>query len=170
MDDPFKDLPEIPEGALEPEEEASQQALAVAEAFFTAAKTGDARAVWDLFSENARNYVVNVAQERGMAVDLASRLRLGTASDAELDDFLAELIAGLQKDLSGVDFNRLAFESKVEPEAPMQVRVNYLQSIGPLVAELQTAIPAGSIVLSYDAEEWRVERLVPRPGGDRPTA
>lgn len=167
MDDPFKDLPEQPPGELLPEEAASEGALAVAESFFNALKSGDGRALWDLFSENARNYIINIGQERGMEFELASRLRAGTASDEELDDFLADLVAGIQRDLAGLDFARLALESKVEPEAPMMVRVTFLQSLGPMIDELQTAIPAGALVLSLEDSQWRLERIVPRPGQER---
>ena len=74
------------------------------------------------------------------------------------------MLLGIQKELTGVDFARLAFESKVEPEAPMQVRVNYLVQVGPQVDELQTAIPAGSILLTLQEEQWKVEWLLPISG------
>ncbi len=166
-DQPFGDLPDEPEGDLEPEEVASEGALAVAEEFFAAVSTGDGRAVWNLFSDTAQAYIINIGHERGMDFDLASRLRAGTATDEEMNDFLGDLLAGIQHDLSGVDFPRLAFESKAEPEAPMQVRVNYLVQIGPEAQEFQTAMPAGSIVLSLQEGEWKIERLVPRPGADQ---
>ncbi|MFN2388972.1 MAG: hypothetical protein ABR575_05125 [Actinomycetota bacterium] len=150
---------------MEPEEIASEGALAVAETFFRALAAGDRGALWALFSETAQAYIINLGLERGMDFDLASRLRSGSASDEEMDGFLGDLISGIQKDLSGVDLARLAFESKAEPEAPLQVRVTYLVQLGPQVADVQPAIPAGAIVLSLQNEEWRIERLVPGPGG-----
>ena len=161
----MSDLPDDdPDQSLEPEEVASEGALATAEAFFAALAAGDARAMWDLFSDSARAYIISLGHERGMDFDFASRLRAGTASEAESQDFLSDVLLGIQKDLTGVDFSRLAFESKVEPEAPMQVRVNYLVQVGPQVDELQTAIPAGSILLTLQEEQWKVERLLPISG------
>ncbi len=167
---PFGDVPEGPEGEPEPEELASEGALAAAEDFFNAVAVGDARRVWDLFSDTAQAYIINIGHERGMDFDLASRLRSGTASEEEVDDFLGDLLAGIQRDLSGIDFSRLAFESRAEPEAPMQVRVNYLVQLGPQVQQLQTAIPAGAIVLSLEGDEWKIERLLPGPAGGTPPA
>lgn len=168
MDDPAPD----PRGPTpEPEEEASEEALATAEAFFVAVQQHDARAIWDLFTERAKAYVVNLGQDRGMDIDLASRLRRGTASDEELDTFLEDLLAGIQKDLQDIDLTRVALESKAIPESPFQVRVTYLVQVGVEQEGLQAAIPAGSLVLSHEEQEgWKVERLVPRPGDEPPQA
>ena len=162
--DPFANLPEQPEAEEEAVEEASEGALAVAEQFLLTISSGNAREMWDMFSETAQAYIIGLGHERGMDFDLASRLRSGTTSDEELDQFLGDLMLGIQHDLAGLDFSRMAFESKVEPEAPMQVRVNYLVQLGPEIEGIQTAIPAGSILLSLQNEQWKVERLVPRPG------
>lgn len=162
------DMPEGPEATdpdPEPLEEASEGALQLAEAFLLTVASGDARKMWELFSETAQAYIIGLGHERGMDFDLTSRLKAGTASEEEWDTFLGDLIFGIQHDLSGLDFSRLAFESKAEPEAPMQVRVNYLVRLGPEMEGMQTAIPAGSILLSFQYDEWKVERLIPRPGG-----
>lgn len=153
---------------LEPEEEASEHALAAAESFLGAIAIGDADAMWNLFSDNAKAYIINLGHERGMDFDLASRLRSESASETETAEFRADLMAGLQRDLAGVDFTKLAFDSKAEPEAPMQVRVNYLVQIGAEVDDMLTAIPAGAIVLSLQDEVWKVERLIPGPGPGSP--
>lgn len=160
MDDPFE---ELPPGStpLEPEEVASQGALAAAETFLAAIAAGDAREVWSLFSISAQAYIINLGVQRGMDFDLASRLRSGVATTEETDVFLGDLLGGLQRDLAGVDVSRVAMESKAAPEAPMQVRVNLLVQLGPQMSDLQTAIPAGGIILSLENEIWRVERLVP---------
>lgn len=154
---------------LEPEEEASEGALAVAEAFLAAITRGDSEAVWELFSDTAHAYIIGLGHERGMDFELASRLRTGTATHAEASEFHADLLAGLQRDLAGVDFERLAFDSKAEPEAPMQVRVNYLVQIGPEVEQMLTAIPAGAMILSLQDEEWKIERLIPGPPRPAPS-
>ncbi len=127
-----------------------------------------------MFSGSAQAYIINLGIQRGMDFDLASRLRSGVATTEETDDFLGDLLAGLQRDLVGIDLTRVAFESKASPEAPMQVRVNLLVQLGPELDALQTAIPAGSIVLSLEDEVWRVERLLgagaTRPGLRRAVA
>lgn len=147
----------------EPEEIASEGALAAAQAFFAALAARRADAVWAAFSDRARDYIINVGHERGMDFDLAARLRAGSASEQEMESFLADLLAGLERDLRGVDLSRLAFEAKAEPEAPMQVRVNYLVTIGPQIEGVQTAIPAGSLVLALEEDGWKLERIEPRP-------
>lgn len=167
-EEPPSEMPDLPgdtNSDLEPLEEASEGALQVAEQFLLTVASGDARKMWELFSETAQAYIIGLGHERGMDFDLTSRLRAGTASEEEWDNFLGDLIFGIQHDLSGLDFTRLVFESKAEPEAPMQVRVNYLVRLGPEMEGMQTAIPAGSILLSYQYDQWKVERLVPRPGG-----
>lgn len=127
-----------------------------------------------MFSGSAQAYIINLGIQRGMDFDLASRLRSGVATTEETDEFLGDLLAGLQRDLVGIDLTRVAFESKASPEAPMQVRVNLLVQLGPELNALQTAIPAGSIVLSLEDEVWRVERLLgagaTRPGSSGPPA
>lgn len=147
-------------------EVASEEALRTAERFFDALVEGDSRSLWDLFSEQARAYIINIGHERGMDFDLASALRAGTAAVEDMEDFLADLLAGIRHDLTGVDLERLALESVAEPESPMRVRVTYLVELGPRLDELQPAIPAGSLVLVLEDEGWRVDRLVPRPGND----
>jgi hypothetical protein len=149
---------------LEPEEEASEGALAAAESFLGAITSGNGDAVWEMFSDTAQAYIINLGHERGMDFDLSSRLRTDTATEAERFEFRSDLLAGLQRDLAGVDFERLAFDSKAEPEAPMQVRVTYLVQIGPEEEQMLTAIPAGAIVLFLQDEVWKVERLIPGPG------
>lgn len=134
--------------------------MAAAEAFLGALFTGDARAAWHMFSASAQAYIINLGVQRGMDFDLASRLRGGVATTEETDAFLGDLLAGLQRDLVGIDPARIAFESKASPEAPMQVRVNLLVQLGPEMDQLQTAIPAGAVVLSLEDEAWRVERLI----------
>lgn len=150
----------------EPEEIASEGVLEVAERFFAAIAANDADLVWELFTQRARDYIISVGHERGMDFDLASRLRSDTATADERADFLGDLLEGLRRDLRGVELDRLALESKAEPEAPMQERVHYLVQIGPEMEGIQTAIPAGSLVLSLENEVWRVERLEPVPSGE----
>ena len=155
---------DLPEDGLLPEEEASRAVLDAAELLLLAIATGDHRALWDMLSEGARAYVLNIAVERGMDFDLGSRIRQGTASDAELDDYLTDLLEGIRRDLKGVDLSRLAFESKAEPHAPMQVRVTYFLQMEAAIGDIRPAIPAGSLIMIYEGGAWKVERLIPKPG------
>ena len=49
---------------------------------------------------------------------LVARLRDGTASDAERNEFLMDLIAGLRADLAGNDLDALEYEEDAEPPEP----------------------------------------------------
>lgn len=153
-----------PAGEAVPEDEATAQALAAAERFFQAIAAGDNRALWDSFSEDARAYVVNIALERGMDMDFASRLRDGTAGDAEFDEYTSDLLAGVRADIGNLDYANLAFEAAADPHAPEQLRVTYLVQMSEAIGGVQTAIPAGSLLMTEDRGEWKVQRLVPKPG------
>ncbi len=118
------------EHGLTPMEIASDEPLKAAERFFQALAGDDARGLWDCFGEQARSYVLNVGLERGMDFDLNSRLRQGTATDQEFEEFMGDLLQGVRRDLRGVDIQRLAFESQVEPETTLRVRVTYLVTLG----------------------------------------
>lgn len=150
--------------AQDPAEEASAGAIAAAERFFSAIATNDHRAMWAELSDDARNYVINLALERGMDFDFASRLRDGTAGEEEFDEYTRDLLSGLRADIGDLDFSQLAFEATAEPHAPDQVRVTYLIQMREAIGELQSAIPAGSLLMAYDGIQWKVERLVPKPG------
>jgi hypothetical protein len=145
------------------EEVASEGALAAADEFLQLVSLGDADGVWGMFSSSAQAYIVNLGIQRGMDFDLASRLRAGVATTEENQAFLEDLLLGIHRDLAGLDLGRVAFESTASPEAPMRVRVNLLVQIGPDVAELQTAVPAGAIILALEDDVWRVERLITKP-------
>lgn len=150
--------------ATDPAEDASAGAIAAAERFFSAIATKDHRAMWAELSDDARNYVVNLALERGMDFDFAGRLRDGTAGEEEFDEYTRDLLWGIRADIGELDFSRLAFEATAEPHAPDQVRVTYLVQMSEAIGDVQSAIPAGSLVMTYDGVQWKVERVVPKPG------
>lgn len=154
----------VTDDELTPEEESSQEVLAAAERFFEALANGDGRALWAVMSDDARAYVLNIAVERSMEFDLYSRLRDGTASEEEVDSYLADLLEGIRADLQGVKLDRLAFESAAEPESPMRMRVTYLMRMDATIGGVETAIPAGSLIMVHEDGEWKMDRLVPRPG------
>jgi hypothetical protein len=91
-------------------------------------------------------------------------LRQGTATDEEFEEFIGDFLQGVRRDLRGVDIQRLAFESQVEPETVLRVRVTYLVTLGEPGVGFATAVPAGSLVMVLEDGDWKVERVVPRPG------
>lgn len=132
--------------------------------FLRAVARGDGDAIWSLFSERARAFVVNRALERGMDFDLASRLRSGTATQEEVDEYRGFLAAGLQRDLGDVDVEAVELEAEPEPDTTDGVRVRYLTRLDFAVGGASQTIPAGSVLLLREGDAWRVDRLVPRPG------
>lgn len=149
----------------EPDDEASAAAVAAAERFFAALAAWDHRALWEEFSEDARAYVINLALERGMDFDFAGRLREGTAGEEEFDEYARDLLAGIRADLGDVASSQLQFEAAAEPSAPDKLRITYLVAMSGALGDVPAAIPAGSLLMSHDGGRWRVDRLIPKPGG-----
>lgn len=146
------------------DEETRRAVVEAAERFFEAVGQHDLRGFWGRMSESARAYVLELALDRGMDFDLNSRLRQGTATDEEFDTYLDELLEGIKKDLRGVDLERLAFEAAPEPDVPGKVRVTYLTRMDAMLGDVQATLPAGSLMMTEEGGEWKVDRLVPRPG------
>lgn len=143
-------------------EDDAEELRRTARDFFTAVAEDDGRRLWDLLSEDARAYVLNIAIESGMEFDKGSRLRQGTASQEEWDEYLDALVGGIRVDLQGVDLERLTFSLHREPEVPREVRVRYLVQVGG--EEDGHRIPAGSLRMIREDGRWQVLRLVPKPG------
>jgi hypothetical protein len=149
---------------MTPEEDASSAALAAAERFFMSVLYGDRQALWDLFSAGARQFIVRRGVERGLDPGLGASVSSGQIGGEAAAAFLADLLAGIRKDLEHVDLSDLAFDSVAEPHAPLQVRVTYLQTLGTTTGPAISAFPAGSLLMILEDDRWKVERLVPRPG------
>jgi hypothetical protein len=90
---------------------------------------------------------------------LVARLRDGTASDGERDEFLADLINGLRADLAGNDLDALVYEEDAEPMEPGRARVVILV---PVAVGFGGNLPVGSVELATEEAEWRIQRLVPQ--------
>ena len=127
--------------------------------FVDAVIWGDHQTVWDLLAAEGRETVLRVALDRGMAEALAERLRDGTATNAERNEFLVELVYGLRNDLHGKDLDSLEYALDSEPTEPGQARVVLT---APMPAELGGGLPVGWAELSQVGERWMVERLTPR--------
>lgn len=141
-----------------------REAREVAERFFDTIRDDDPRGLWALFSEDAQAYVLNLAVERGMDFDLSSAIRQGTAPDEDLDAYLEGLAEGIRRDLKGVDLDKLVFETKPHPDSPGHIRVVYLLQVEMAIGDVRPTIPAGSLDMVQNDGEWRVQRLIPKPG------
>ncbi len=142
----------------------TQSALETAREFVDAVVWGEHRKVWDLMGIEARTTVLKVASDRGMDEALVARLRDGTASDAERDEFLADLINGLRADLAGNDLDALEYEEDPTPQEPGRARVVVLV---PVAVGFGGNLPVASVELAMESStngeaEWRIQRLVPQ--------
>jgi len=125
---------------------------------------GEHRRVWELMGLEARTTVLKVATNRGMDEGLVARLRDGTASVAEQDEFLVDLVNGLRADLAGNDLDALQYEDDAEPLEPGRARVVITV---PVAMGFGGNLPVGSVELATEPStegeaEWRIERLVPQ--------
>ncbi len=135
------------------------EAVETTKMFVDAVTWGDHQRVWELLSAEGQATVLKVAVSHGMDEGSAERLRDGSASAAERNKFLVDLLYGLRNDLQGNDVDDLDYESDTDPAEASRARVTVLARIP---AELGAGLPVGSAELSHDGERWRVERLVPR--------
>jgi hypothetical protein len=138
--------------------------LDAAREFVDAVVWGEHRKVWLLMGIEARTTVLKVASDRGMDEALVARLRDGTAGDAERDEFLMDLIAGLRADLAGNDLDALVYEEDAQPPEPGRARV--VISV-PVAIGFGGNLPVASVELAEESStsgesEWRVQRLVPQ--------
>ena len=129
-----------------------------ARAFVDAVIWGEHNLVWELLGLEARTTVLKVAVARGMDEALAARLRDGTASGPEREEFLADLVNGLRNDLSGNDLDNLEFELDTAPNEPGRARVVVQTPLNPLLGGY---LPAASVDLADEAGRWKVDRLLP---------
>lgn len=144
--------------------DAGLSALETAQAFVDAIVWGEHMKIWELMGIEARTTVLKVASNRGMDEALVARLRDGTASVAERDEFLADLLNGLRSDLSGNDLDALEYEEDAEPPEPGRARV--VVSV-PVAVGFGGNLPVASVELATEPSttgeaEWRIERLVPQ--------
>jgi hypothetical protein len=144
--------------------EAVNSPLDVAREFVDAVVWGEHRKVWDLMGIEARTTVLKVASDRGMDEALGARLRDGTASDGERDEFLGDLINGLRSDLAGNDLDALEYEDDATPQEPGRARVVILV---PVAVGFGGNLPVASVELATEPSttgdaEWRIQRLVPQ--------
>lgn len=135
--------------------------LDAARAFVTAIAWGEHRRVWELLASDGRRTVLRVAVARGMDEGLAARLGGGTASEAEFDHFLADLINGLRADLAGTDLDSIGYQD--DPVGHDGGHA-WILLTSPMPPELGGDVPVGTVEMAAEEGVWHVERLSPRPG------
>ncbi len=135
-----------------------------ARAFVDAVVWGEHNLVWELLAADARTTVLKVAVNRGMDEQLAARLRDGTASGPEREEFLADLVNGLRNDLAGNDLDNLEYELDASPHEPGRARVVVQAPLNPLLGGY---LPAASVELSDEGGHWKIDRLLPLTSQER---
>ena len=136
-------------------------ALETAQAFISAIAWGEHRRVWELLGDEGRTTVLRVAATRGMDQSLATRLRDGTASAEEQEEFLGDLLNGLRADLAGNDLDTVKYEVDPEGTSPGRARVKLLAAL-PEPLAIGGDLPVGTVELVDENGGWRVDRLVPQ--------
>ncbi|MBW3575513.1 MAG: hypothetical protein KY450_11690 [Actinobacteria bacterium] len=133
----------------------------VAKEFVDAIAWGEHHRVWDLLSAEGRGTVMRVGVAQGMDEGLVVRLRDGTATTAEREDFLGDLVKGLRADLAGNDLDALEAELDTPADAaPGTARVLLVAPLPPVLN--LPGLPAATVELVEESGAWRVERIIPR--------
>lgn len=133
-------------------------AVEVARSFVDAVVWGEHSKIWTLFSQVGRDRVLSAGSRGGLDAVMAQRIRGGTSSQHELDDFLSGLVRGLRVDLSAADLDDIEVAPEVEALSDGQVRA-FLIVPAPFHSE---AWPVGSLDLTWHKPTWLVDRLTPR--------
>ena len=134
----------------------------VTRSFIQAVAWGEHHLVWDLLSSEAQRVVMGIATSRGMPEPLAARLRDGTATQAELDQFRGDLVNGFRADLLAIDIDALEYEAVEGVLEPGTARVLLVVPVPDPI--LGSGLPAASVELSQQGEDWKVDRLISRLG------
>lgn len=135
-----------------------EEAVAAASEFVEAVVWGEHNKVWSLLGTAGRDEVLEVATKRGMDEGLAERLRSGTGSQSETDEFLADLVNGLRAELAGNDLDHITYE--VDPGQAGDGTAVVTMHV-PLHPNLGGTLPIGTLQMSTADGGWRIERLIP---------
>ncbi len=134
----------------------------VADAFVHAIVWGEHTVIWDLLSPIGRETALGVAGANGLDRVVAGRIAAGLADPSEFDDFLAQLLGGLRRDLRSVDIDQVSVAAI--DQAPAGTAVATLTVPSALPGSPGWA--AGELELSATEDgEWMVDRLRPRVAG-----
>lgn len=131
--------------------------------FLEAVRQQDGPRLWELFSTGARRYIVEKGLRRGLSPAIGEDLIAGTAAPQEQADFLAQLISGLEHDLRDIRLGLVETGSvSIVGNSGQVVLLEAFEiEAGPPLDPL----PVGSLLMTAERGEWRIERLVVRPGG-----
>ena len=130
----------------------------MARLFIDAVVWGDHAKVWELMGAEGRTEVLDVATKRGMDEGLAARLKSGSASPSEINEFLVDLVNGLRSELAGNDLDHLTYELDKAASSGDWAEVEMHVPLHPL---LGGTLPVGTLFLAIESGEWRVEKLIP---------
>lgn len=133
-------------------------AVVVARSFIDAVIWGEHSTVWELLSPAGRDRVLSAGSRGGLDSVMAERIRQGTSSQTEMDDFLSGLVRGLRVDLSSAELEQIDVVSQVVALNDAAVRT-LLETPAPFHQE---GWLVGSMDLSNLEGEWFVDRLEPR--------
>ncbi len=131
-----------------------------ARTFVQAVAWGEHHVVWEMLSAEAQRVVMGIATSRGLPEPLAARLRDGTATQVELDQFRGDLVNGFRADLLTVDVDTLDYDLVEGVFEPGTARVVLVVPVPDPI--LGSGLPAASLELSQAGEEWRIDRLISR--------
>ena len=135
-----------------------------AEAFVRAIVWGEHSTVWELLSAQGRRFALSVATGNGLDRVVAGRIEQDLADPVEFDEFQAQVLGGLRRDLRSVDLDHIAVNATGAGSAAVgDTRTVTLTT--PSVIPGTSDWVAGELVLSFDDGRWRVDRLIPRIAG-----
>ena len=132
-------------------------AIKTAAAFIDAVVWGEHHKVWGLLADQGKDEVLEVATKRGMDEALAGRLRTGTGTPSETNEFLADLVNGLRTELAGNDLDNVSFELDLSSSGGEQAKV--IMHV-PLHPNLGGTLPIGTLELANTGTGWRVQRMI----------
>ncbi|NND03899.1 MAG: hypothetical protein HKN91_14050 [Acidimicrobiia bacterium] len=133
-----------------------------ADSFLRAVRTGDDVLLWSLFSTQARQFIVERARRKGLTSETAADLLSDAADEDVRRGFIADLMAGVTKDLENVRVERIRLgDSRNEADS---VTIDIVEVLVTGVGPELPPLPVASLVLSLEETSWRVDRLIPRPG------
>lgn len=135
-----------------------------AEHFLAAIKEGDPGTVWNSFSPGAKDFIISRGVRRGLPPELGNALLDGTADVLDHIEFLADLLAGLAKDLERIDMDRVVVDAQTTQLADGRVKVVFLEEFYVEVGPQLDPLPVGSLEMVRSGRKWEVDRINPTPG------
>lgn len=143
---------------------AGETPVSAATRFFEALRSGIARDIWQSFSHEARTFIVERGVRRGLGPTLAEAILSNRADSELMADFLDDVRAGLERDLESVRLELVEFGPAMTVDEG-RTRVVYFERFDIPFGPPLDPLPVGSVYLTAEDGGWKIDRLVPRPGG-----